>query len=337
MSLIRGVRTGWIPIALAKEFRTNVKTVLRHRNVGVYLELDGVQGWGEAYTLEPKEAMEALEGLDLLGREAWEMEPLLEGIPHLAARAAVDMALHDALARALHLPVHHLLGLPPGRRETSVSLSVGPESEVLDAARTWTRRGFRCLKVKVTADTDPRMLLHLREEVGPEVRLRVDANQAWTVEQALEFLPYLEGAGVEFCEQPFPVGEARHCERLAEQSPVPIYLDEEITGPEDVQRVAAIPGVKGINVKVAKCGGLRRSLQTIQTARRLGLRVMVGCYFESSLAVAAAWHLTALADAVDLDAPLFLAEDPFDGLSYADGGLQVEGPGIGVAPRTPPF
>ncbi|MBD3336528.1 MAG: dipeptide epimerase [Candidatus Eisenbacteria bacterium] len=332
---ISGVTVGELPLEMAREFRTNTKSIRAHRDLLVRLQIGETEGWGEGYTLELETARSAIDPELLRGRDPWDMEDLLEPVEHLRARSALDLALHDALSRRLALPLHRFLGLPRPRPATSASLSVGEDDRaVIEEARAWVGRGFRHLKLKMATATDPSLPLRVRDAVGDAAAIRVDGNQAWSLEQALEIFPHLERAGVEFCEQPVAVGESAVCAAIRRETRVPIYLDEEVTGPADVARVWRHGGVDGVNVKVTKCGGLRRSLETIRMARRLGLRVMIGCYFESSLATAAAVHLTALADAVDLDAPLFLAADPFTGLRYEDGRAVVGGTGIGVRPRT---
>jgi L-alanine-DL-glutamate epimerase-like enolase superfamily enzyme len=323
---------GWIPVRLGREFRTNTKRLREHRNLGVRMRVGDAEGWGEAYTMEPEAGMEALGGVRFEGWRAEAPEDL-DVIPDLPARSAADLALHDARCRALGVPLHRLLQLPEPRTVTSVSLSLASADEVLAEARAWLDAGYTRIKLKMGAGTDPGLPARLREVVGDGVGIRVDGNQAWDAKSYREVLPHLEAARVEFCEQPFPVGMSELCAEV-HTAAVPIFLDEEITGPDDVARVAGHGGVDGVNVKLAKCGGIHRSLETIRVARAHGLGVMIGCYFESSLATAAAVHLTSLADFVDLDAPLFLEEDPFAGLRYEEGGPRVGGgPGIGVEPK----
>ncbi|MBU1699210.1 MAG: dipeptide epimerase [Candidatus Eisenbacteria bacterium] len=326
-------RSGWLDVRLGREFRTNMKRILAHRDILVRLRIGDTAGWGEAYTMQHDAAEKALDGNLPLGRDPWDFDAILEPIADLPARAAVDIALHDALARKLGLPIYRFLGIPKGGPITSVTLSLGDDDEaVIREAREWVQRGFQCLKLKMGTATDPSLPLRIREAVGSGIRIRVDGNQAWTVYNAEYLFKMLKTAGVEFCEQPFPVGQSALCAEIRREIDLPIYLDEEITGPADVARVWRHGGVDGVNVKVAKCGGLRRSLETIRAARALGLKVMIGCYFETSLAIGAAVHLTGLADAVDLDAALFLAADPFRGLSYAEGRPVLEGPGTGLTP-----
>lgn len=330
--IIRDARPGWVEVSLRREFRTNIKRLTSHKNVAFRVTVGDTRGWGEAYSMEAQEAFDALRGISISGEDIWNLDSLLEPVTNLAARSALDLALHDALGRRLDIPVHRFLGLSPARPATSASLGVAEERQVLQEARQWIEQGYRCIKLKMSTDTDPSLPVKLRQAIGPDAGIRVDGNQAWDLNGFREVAPHLKKADVEFCEQPFPVGESELCAEAAQEG-IPIFLDEEITGPGDVARVWRHGGVDGVNVKLSKCGGIRRSLEAIRLARRLGLRVMIGCYFTTSLDIGAAVHLCSLADAVDLDAPLFLREDPMTGLRYEKGGPCVQGPGIGVKPK----
>lgn len=330
---IQDARPGWVEVSLRREFRTNIKRLTTHKNVTFQVRVGDVRGLGEAYSMEAQEAYTALEEISVSGEDAWTLDSILEPVTNLAARSALDLALHDVLARRLDIAVHSLLGLPAARPETSVSIGVAEKDRVLQEARQWIDDGYNFIKMKMSTDTDPSLPVMLRKAIGPGARIRVDGNQAWDLNLFRDVAKQLKKADVEFCEQPFPVGQSELCAEAAEEG-IPIFLDEEITGPADVARVWRHGGVNGVNVKLSKCGGLRRSHETIRLARSLGLRVMIGCYFTTSLDIAAAVHLCSLADAVDLDAPLFLKDDPMTGLRYEKGGPRVEGPGIGVEPKS---
>ena len=170
----------------------------------------------------------------------------------------------------------------------------------------------------------------MREE--SDAPLRVDANEGWTLDAARELMPELIRLGVEFVEQPFPAADLDSFERLRELSPrLPVIVDE---GCHDLRDVApAARYADGINVKLAKSGGVREAVRMIHAARALGLRVMLGCMVESQLGVAPAAAIASLADWVDLDGHLLLAGEPFTGLRFEDGRVLPSGePGLGVAP-----
>jgi L-Ala-D/L-Glu epimerase len=164
------------------------------------------------------------------------------------------------------------------------------------------------------------------------VPLRVDANEGWTLEGARELVPALVELGVELIEQPFPADDLESFRALRELRPrPPIVVDE---GCHDLRDVAPVAGyADGINVKLAKAGGVREAVRMIHAARALGLSVMIGCMVESQLAVAPAAHIASLTDWVDLDGHLLLAEQPFTGLELRDGCvIAPDAPGLGVEP-----
>jgi len=157
--------------------------------------------------------------------------------------------------------------------------------------------------------------------------LQVDVNEYWSLEQALEYLPQLD---LEYCEQPLPAGDPGGPE-LKRRSPVPIYVDEDCHTLADVATCAE--RAHGINIKLAKSGGIREAVRMAHAARALGLGVMLGCMVESGLGIAPAAQISSLCDHVDLDGNLLLADDPWPGLAFVDGvQLPAETPGLGVAP-----
>ncbi len=161
-----------------------------------------------------------------------------------------------------------------------------------------------------------------------EVPLQVDVNEAWTLDEALEYLPQLAAAGVQYCEQPLPADDPGGTE-LKGRSPVPIYVDEDCHTLADVAACAEI--AHGINIKLAKSGGIREGVRMAHAARALGLGVMLGCMIESGLGIAAGCAVAPLCDHVDLDGNLLIADDPWPGVEFVDG-VQVpsDSPGLGV-------
>ena len=253
------------------------------------------------------------------------------------ARAALDLALHDRWARGLGQPLYRLLGLNPDRAPaTSYSFGIAETPEAL-AAQIRAAPPHPIYKIKLgtgSIERDEALVRAARD--ATDARLGVDANGAWSVDEAVRILPRLGAYGLDFVEQPLPAdaGEAWHTlhRRRSIEAP-PIFADESIQTAADV--VALHPALDGVNLKLSKCGGLRAVRRLIELARALGLGVMLGCMIESSLAVTAAAHLAPLADFADLDAPLFLADDSFDGLTITDDGrLRLpERPGLGVVER----
>jgi L-alanine-DL-glutamate epimerase-like enolase superfamily enzyme len=305
--------------------------------VQVELEHDGVVARGEAApvyyrgeTVETaaaflSEAAGALDG----GEDPFELEAILGRLEGDAAgRSALDAALHDWVGRRLGVPVWRLLGLSRRAPVTSYTLGI----DTLDGTRDRARRArpFKALKVKVGGAEDLARLEAVRSE--SDAPLRVDANEGWTLEAARELVPALVELGVELIEQPFPAADLESFRALRELAPLPPVIVDE--GCHDLGDVAPVAGyADGINVKLAKSGGLREALRMVHAARALGLRVMLGCMIESQLGVAPAAQIASLADWVDLDGHLLLADEPFRGLQLEDGRvLPSHGPGLGVEP-----
>ena len=274
-----------------------------------------------------REAIEAL-------REPAELHRLLSSLAgSRAARAAVDIALHDALGKRLGCSVADLLGLrglrlPP----TSFTIAITAPEEL--RARVRAAAAYPILKVKLGTPRDLAIVRTIREE-APASRIRVDANGGWSVEQALALLPALAELEVELVEQPLPVGDLDGLERLRRADHgLPIVADESVRSAAEIITLA--PFVDGVNIKLMKTGGIAGALEAIHTARSCGLRVMVGCMVETSLGVTAAAHVAPLADWADLDGPLLIANDPFRGVRFDGAEMRLpDGPGLGVEALTP--
>lgn len=266
-----------------------------------------------------------LERLDDPAAITWLMSHL-EG--SRAARAAVDIALHDALGKRLNAPLRAILGvsrlaLPP----TSFTIAITARESLLERARE--AAAYPILKVKLGTDHDLEIVRTIRE-TAPAATIRVDANAAWTVTQALDLIPRMAELGVELIEQPLAAEDLDGLQRLkAARLPLPIVADESIKSASDVARLARM--VDGVNIKLMKTGGIAGALAAIHTARAHGLKVMLGCMIETSLGATAAAQLAGLADWIDLDGPLLIANDPFVGLRYAGARITLpEGAGLGV-------
>ncbi|HET6505314.1 MAG TPA: dipeptide epimerase [Baekduia sp.] len=271
----------------------------------------------------------------LLGDDPFALEAILAraGASDRAGRAALDAALHDLVGTLIGQPMWRLLGLTPGGPPTTYTISLAEPQAMADGARAALTRfaGLRALKLKLGAgrDLDVARVRAIRSAVGPGVALVVDANEAWTLPEALAVLPALADAGVALVEQPLP-RDSPEAPALKARSPVPVYADEACHTLADVGALA--DRVHGINIKMSKCGGPREALRMIHTARALGLGVMLGCQVESGLGLAPAVALSGLADVVDLDANLMLERDPAPGLTLRDGVQTASArPGLGVA------
>lgn len=331
-AIIEEVRLGFLDLELRQTFRTHWKQIRQHSNLHVRIRCGSTWGEGEAYTMDPQGGRAALSACDLLGGDAWELDRCLDSIPDAAARSAVDLALHDLLGKLLGVPVRRLLGLSHASRTTCVSIGIDETTAMLARAREWIERGFPILKIKLTADSDLDLLWRIREIGGSQLRIWVDANQAFAPEDAVAVGRELARIGVEIFEQPLAIGSLDAYASIRPAIPIPIFLDEEIRSPEDVARAARAGGIDGVNVKLAKFGGIRAGLRAIHVARAHGLQVLLGCFFESSLGISAAASLLVHADLVDLDAPLHLVEDPYRGIAFRVAEINSPGaPGLGVS------
>jgi L-Ala-D/L-Glu epimerase len=247
-----------------------------------------------------------------------------------AARAAVDIALHDALGKRLGCSLRDLLGLRDlPLPATSFTIAITAPEEL--PARVRAAAHYPILKVKLGTDRDLEIVQTIREH-APNATIRVDANAGWTVEQALSLIPQMRELGVEFVEQPLPVDDIAGLERLrAARLGLPIVADESVRSAAEI--VALAPYVDGVNVKLMKTGGIAGALAAIHTVRSCGLRVMLGCMIETSLGVTAAAHLAPLADWIDIDGSLLIANDPFAGVTFDGAQPRLpNGPGLGVIP-----
>jgi L-alanine-DL-glutamate epimerase-like enolase superfamily enzyme len=243
-----------------------------------------------------------------------------------AALAAVDMALHDLLGKRLGRSLHDVLGLP-ATALPETSFTIGMDAPEIMAERAAVS-GMPILKIKLGGDADLAAMTAVR--LATTARLRVDANAGWERDQAAAIIPALAEMGVELVEQPLPAGDVEGLRWLRRQRlGAPIFGDEGVCTAADV--AAHADALDGVVIKLAKCGGIRAAMDAMATARALGMRLMMSCMVESSLAVTAAAHLAPLCDYVDLDGPLLVRNDPFVGLRYECARIILpEGPGLGV-------
>ena len=304
--------------------------------VVVEVRHSGVSGFGEAQPVdrydESAESAHAYveEHAELLGDDPFALDEVMARLParEFAARAALDAALHDLQGKLLGQPVWRLLGLRRAGPPTSWTVWLGDPDDMARRAGKALGR-FRRLKLKLGGQDgiDVERVRAVRGVAG-EVPLQVDVNEGWSFEEAVEALPELAELGVQYCEQPLPAGDPRGPE-LKERSPLPIYVDEDCHTLGDV---AACAGrAHGINVKLAKSGGIREAVRMVNAARALGLGCMLGCMVESGLGISAGTQVASLFDHVDLDGNLLLGQDPWPGVPFVDGvQLPPEEPGLGV-------
>ena len=304
---------------------------------------DGLTGWGEAApsrhygeTADTVAAALPAYAAVLEGASAWSLEALEHGMAkalrfNAAARSAVSAALHDLAAKRLGVPLYRMWGLDPAASPpTSFTIGIAPDEATL-RTRLSEAASYPVLKIKLGSSWDER-IMHVVREMEPTKVLRVDANAAWTPKFALEMIPFLKELEVEFVEQPLPAHDIAGLRFVRERSALPIVADESCLVSTDIP---ALDGaVDGVNIKLAKCGGLREALRMIATARAHSMLVMCGCMVESSLGITAAAQFAPLLDYADLDGAALVANDPYVGASIEGGVVRVpSGAGLGVTLR----
>lgn len=302
------------------------------------LEYDGIIGYGEAsmppYLGESQESvMRFLNKVDLSAfRSPFETEEILDYIDHLetgntAAKAAVDIALHDLLGKIMRQPFYKIWGLNP-MRTPPTSFTIGIDTEDMIRQKVVEAEQFKILKVKLGLDTDKTIIDTIRSVT--DVPLCADVNQGWTnKEQALEMAHWLAEKNVVFLEQPMPKEQIDDMAWLTERSPIPTIADEGCQRYRDVVDLKDV--YTGINIKLMKCTGMREAKKMAELAKALDMKVMLGCMTETSCAISAAAQLAPLVDWADLDGALLINNDLFDGMQVLDGAcILPDRPGIGA-------
>ena len=321
-----------VTLRLAETFVIAREASDEERVVQVEITHSGVRGHGEAAPIAryDESAESALayveEHAGLIGDDPFAIEAAMARLParELAARAAIDAALHDLQGKLVSLPVWRLLGLRRDGPPTSWTIWLGDPDDMARRAEKAAAR-FKRLKLKLGA-RDGLDVERVRAVRGvTDLPLQCDVNEAWTLDEALDALPQID---VEYCEQPLPAGDPGGAE-LKRRSPVPIYVDEDCHTLADV--AACAERANGINVKLAKSGGIREAMRMVHAARALDLGCMLGCMVESGLGIAAGAHIASLFDHVDLDGNILIAHDPWPGVAFVDGVQRPsDEPGLGV-------
>jgi L-alanine-DL-glutamate epimerase-like enolase superfamily enzyme len=301
--------------------------------VQVEIEHESISGFGEAAPIErySESAESALDWLDRidLGGDPFALDEIADRFPpgERAARAAVDHALHDLQGKLTGQPVYKLLGLRRAGPPTSWTIWLGDPDDMARRTEKIAGRGFRRLKLKLGGRDGLDVDRVRAVRAVTDLPLQCDVNEGWSLDEALDNLPQMD---LQYCEQPLPAGDADGAE-LKRRAPVPIYVDEDCHTLADVAPCAA--RAHGINIKLAKAGGIREAVRMVHAARALGLGVMLGCMVESGLGIAPGAHIAALMDHIDLDGNLLLASDPWPGVGFVDGvQLPADRPGLGVSP-----
>jgi L-Ala-D/L-Glu epimerase len=315
-------------------------TTAESTNLFVRIEEGGIEGWGEA---SPFSIGDHTQTIEQIARSLQSIAPLLSPYSPLerqkidralkdyalpsAARSALDLAIHDWIGKAVNLPLYLVLGLDLDRiAPTAVTVGISSPEDAQIRTRDWltTVPELQVLKVKLGSpagiEADKAMFTAI-QEAAPKIKsISIDANGGWNLRDAIHMGAWLADRGVTYLEQPLPRGlEGDDLLKLYYQSPLPIFVDESCFTSADIPPLS--DRVHGINIKLNKCGGIGEALRMISTARALGLKIMFGCYSDSTLMNTALAHLSPLVDHIDLDSHLNLKNDPFLGATMEGGCL----------------
>lgn len=343
---------------MLRPFHTALRTVKRLSSVVVRVQsTTGETGYGEApptaaITGETKDSIlsaihsfirPALLDMDLSNLEDV-FSRLSSCVPkNHSAKAAVDIALYDLYGKHLGKPLYALLGGNRRELETSLTISLDTPDQMAEDSLNAIRKGCRILKLKLGrgGNMDIRRVSAVREAVGPQIRLWVDANQGWTPWEAILTVSAMEQMGlhVELVEQPVDARNLMGMQMVTRQVNTPVLADESVFSLLDAQKVLERNAADAINIKLMKTGGIHSALTLCETAAAHGAPCMMGCMLESKIAVSAAAHLAAAKSVfawTDLDGPLLCRTDPFEGGAIFSPGkiLLTDAPGLGIT-KTP--
>ncbi len=335
------MKLSWEPYELKLQHTFTVATYSRTTTPDVQLRIDydGFVGYGEAsmppYLGQSVESVcKFLEKVNLEQfPDPFQIDDILTYVDGInegdtAAKAAVDIALHDLVGKLLGAPWYRIWGLNPAKAPLT-TFTIGIDTPEVVKEKTLECAGkFKILKVKVGLPGDKEMIETIRSVT--DLPLAVDANQGWKDrEHALDMIHWLKEKGIVMIEQPMPKEKLDDIAWLTERSPLPVFADESIQRLADVRRVAG--AFTGINIKLMKCTGMREAWKMLTFARACGMKVMIGCMTETSCAVSAAAQISPAVDFADLDGNLLIANDRFCGVEVVNGALALpDRPGIGV-------
>jgi L-alanine-DL-glutamate epimerase-like enolase superfamily enzyme len=302
------------------------------------IDYEGYKGYGEA-SLPPylsesqKSVMEFLSKIDLTSyTNVFDVVGILRDIDNLspgntAAKASIDIALHDLVGKLLNQPLYDIWGL--NRENTPItSFTIGLDNPEVVIEKVKEADCYKILKVKLGSDNDKEIIETIRSVTDKPIT--VDVNQGWNdKERALEMIYWLNERKVIFVEQPLPKDKINETAWLTERSPLPVIADESVQRLSDVNKAKEV--FSGINIKLMKCSGMLEAYEMIKQAKIYGLKTLLGCMTETSCAISAASQLSPLVDYADLDGNLLIRNDIFEGTKIINGKITLnDSPGIGV-------
>ncbi|MCI9360802.1 MAG: dipeptide epimerase [Hungatella sp.] len=351
---IAKIETGEVRIPLVTPFKTALRTVDSVNDIVVRIIADdGQVGLGEApptavITGDTKDsirgAIEEFIAPNLVGMEIDNLDGIMKKLhgcilKNTSAKAAVDMAVYDLFAKSCKKPLYKVLGGSQSEIETDLTISVNEISEMVEDSLKAVEQGFRILKIKVGKEglKDIDRMKAIRQAVGPQIRLRIDANQGWSPKEAVRIIRTMEDIGIsmDLVEQPVSAHDFSGMKYVTSQVYTPILADESVFSMEDAIHLIQEKAADLINIKLMKTGGIYQALKICGIAENYGVECMIGCMLESKIAVSAAAHLAAgksIITRADLDGPSLCKEDPYTGGPIYEGRRIVmnESPGLGI-------
>ena len=270
----------------------------------------------------------------ILGDDPFALEAINDKLDKLAAfnysaKAAIDMALHDLVGKKLGIPIYRYFGITP-RNDLATSYTISISDPDSMKKQTEEAPGYHVYKVKVGVPGDIEMAAAVRD--ATKARIRVDANEGWTLKEAISRIRELEKLDIEFIEQPLHRDDFDGFRILRSRVDMPIIADEGVFRACDIPKYVGL--VDGINIKLSKSGGIREALKMINVARAHRMKIMIGCMVETSVGITAAAQIASLADYADLDGNILISDDPYAGVTVEKGYLKLpEGSGLGVKER----
>jgi L-alanine-DL-glutamate epimerase-like enolase superfamily enzyme len=328
-----------IELVPKRVFRTARTTSASSKCVIVEISDGTITGLGEAaparfYGETVDTVVEVLEGVRGVVEDCTHEAELLADLTsrglkgNPSARAALEIAAHDMMGKRYGIPLYRHFELDPAALPLT-TMSIGLDDPDVMLEKAIEAADFPMLKVKLDADIDLSIVRRIKEVTGASIP--VDANCAWTRAEAVEKATELARIGVELLEQPVTADDVEGLAYVRERADVPVFADESC--PTSAQLPLVAPAVDGVVIKLMKCGGLVEAVRMARKARELGLKTMIGCMMESSLAITAAAHISPLMDYADLDSGLLMTNDPFTGVTIDRGRMSLpEEAGLGVHP-----
>lgn len=348
------IKTGRISVPLKTPFKTALRTVEAVNDVIVQIATDtGHTGWGEAPPtgVITGDTTGAIEGAvnahirpALMGMEIENFEDALQRlnsclVNNTSAKAACDIALYDLFGQLYEAPLYKLLGGGRPSITTDITVSVNDPATMAADSRTAVNLGYKTLKIKVGTDAraDLERMKAIRDAVGYDVDLRIDANQGWTPKEAVNLLRRMEDAGldIEFVEQPVHRLDFTGMKHVTDNVSIPVLADESVMSPRDAITIMEMRAADLVNIKLMKTGGLYNALKICSAAEVYGVECMIGCMLEAKVSVTAAVHLAAarqIITKIDLDGPVLCSEDPVaGGALFNESQISLpDAPGLGI-------